>query len=76
MLAYQYVWTRDATTDAPGSQDGGGSGAKRTAAFLLLSYYLPATVWALKRGRRKYLLYSVPFATTLWATLLGRPTAP
>jgi uncharacterized membrane protein len=68
-LAYQYVWTRGATTDATGSQDGGGSGAKRTAVFLLLCYYLPATVWALKRGRRKYLLYSVPFATTLWATL-------
>jgi len=65
-LAYQYVWTRDAATDAPGSQDGGSSGAKRTAVFLLLCFYLPATVWALKRGRRKYLLYSVPFATTLW----------
>ena len=68
-LAYQYVWTRDATTDAPGSQDGGSSGAKRTAMFLLLCYYLPATVWALKRGRRKYLLYSAPFATKLWARL-------
>ena len=68
-LAYQYVWTRDATTDAPGSQDGGGSDAERAAALLLLSYYLPAAVWALKRDRRKYLLYSVPFATILWATL-------
>jgi uncharacterized membrane protein len=68
-LAYQYYWTRDATTDAPGSQDGGSSGAKRTAVFVLLCYYLPATMWALRRGRRKYLLYSVPFATTLWATL-------
>ena len=68
-LAYQYVWTKDATTDAPGSQDGGGSDAKRAVALLLLSYYLPAAVWALKRDRRKYLLYSVPFATTLWTTL-------
>ena len=68
-LAYQYVWTRDTTTDAPGSQDGGGSDAERAAALLLLLYYLPAAVWALKRDRRKYLLYAVPFATTLWATL-------
>ncbi len=75
-LAYQHLRTRGEATDAAGSQDGGGSDAKRTAALLLLSYYLPAAVWALKRGRRKYLLYSAPFATTLWATLWGRSTAP
>ena len=75
-LAYQPLRTRGEATDAAGSQDGGGSDAKRTAALLLLSYYLPAAVWALKRGRRKYLLYSAPFATTLWATLWGRSTAP
>jgi hypothetical protein len=39
------------------------------AALLLLSYYLPAAAWALRRGRRKYLIFSAPFATTLWAAL-------
>jgi uncharacterized membrane protein len=76
MLAYQQLRLRDATADAAGSQNGASSGAKRTAALLLLSYYLPAAVWALKRGRRKYLLYSAPFATTLWATLWERSIAP
>ena len=75
-LAYQHLRTRGEATGAACSQNGGGSDAERTAALLLLSYYLPAAVWALKRGRRKYLLYSAPFATTLWATLWGRSTAP
>ena len=75
-LAYQHLRTRGEATDAAGSQNGGGSDAKRTAALLLLSYFLPAAVWALKRDRRKYLLYSVPFATMLWAALWGRSTAP
>jgi hypothetical protein len=33
----------------------------RTAALLLLPYYLPAEPWALKRDRRKYLAYAAPF---------------
>jgi len=68
-LAYQHLRTRGEATDAAGSQKGGGTDAKRTAALLLLSYYLPAAVWALKRGRRKYLLYSAPFAIALWEVL-------
>ncbi|MDQ3436377.1 MAG: hypothetical protein M3491_03385, partial [Actinomycetota bacterium] len=59
----------------PDPEDSGGPGAERAAALLLLSYYLPAAVWALKRGRRKYLLYSTPFATTLCAALKGRSAA-
>jgi uncharacterized membrane protein len=41
--------------------------AGRGAALLLLSYYLPAAAWALRRRRPKYLIYSAPFALALWA---------
>jgi uncharacterized membrane protein len=69
MLAYQRLRTRSNATDAAESENGGGPSAERSAALLLFSYYLPAAVWALKRGRRKYLLYSAPFATALWEAL-------
>jgi uncharacterized membrane protein len=62
-----------AYTSDPG--DNGHPGTERDAALLLLSYYLPAAAWALKRGNRKYLLYSAPFATTLWAALKGGSAA-
>jgi uncharacterized membrane protein len=68
-LAYQRLQITGNVADAPDSEDSDGPGAERAAAILLLSYYLPAALWALKRGKRKYLLYSAPFATTLWATL-------
>nr|MBA3617146.1 carotenoid biosynthesis protein [Rubrobacteraceae bacterium] len=68
-LAYQRLQIGGNVADAPDPEDSGGPGAERAAALLLLSYYLPAAVWALKRGRRKYLLYSTPFATTLCAAL-------
>jgi uncharacterized membrane protein len=71
-LAYQRLQIGGNVADAPDPEDSGGPGSERAAALLLLSYYLPAAVWALKRGRRKYLLYSAPFATTLWAALKGR----
>jgi hypothetical protein len=69
MLAYQRLRTRSNATDAAESENGGGPSAERSAALLLFSYYLPAAVWALKRGRRKYLLNSAPFATALWEAL-------
>lgn len=74
-LAYQRLETghNAAYTSDPG--DTSGPGTERDAALLLLSYYLPAAAWALKRGKRKYLLYSAPFATTLWAALKGRSAA-
>jgi uncharacterized membrane protein len=75
MLAYQRFQTRINATEAAESENGDGPIAERPAAILLLSYYLPAAVWALKQGRRKYLLYSAPFATTLCAALKGRPAA-
>jgi uncharacterized membrane protein len=75
MLAYQHLRTRGDATEAAESEIGGVPGAEQSAALLLLSYYLPAAVWALKRGRRKYLLYAAPFATTLCAALKGRPAA-
>ena len=71
-LAYQRLQITGNVADAPDSEDSGGPGAERAAALLLLSYYLPAVLWALKQGRRKYLLYSAPFATTLFAALKGR----
>ena len=68
-LAYQHLQTGGNSADPPDSGDSDGPSAERAAALLLLSYYLPATLWALKRRRRKYLLYSAPFATTLWEAL-------
>jgi uncharacterized membrane protein len=74
-LAYQRLQIGGNVADAPDLEDSGGPGAERVAALLLLSYYLPAAVWALKQGRRKYLLYSAPFATTLYAALKGNSAA-
>jgi uncharacterized membrane protein len=55
----------------------GSPEAGRDAALVLLSYYLPAAAWALRRRRRKYLLYSAPFsAVLLWTALGGRPPDP
>jgi len=71
-LAYQRLQITGNVADAPDPEDSGGPRAERAAALLLLSYYLPAAVWALKQGRRKYLLYSASFATTLSAALKGR----
>ena len=74
-LAYQRLQITGNVADVPDPEDSGGPSSERAAALLLLSYYLPAAVWALKRGRRKYLLYSAPFATTLCAALKGRSAA-
>jgi uncharacterized membrane protein len=53
-----------------------GPEAGRSAALLLLFYYLPAAAWATKGHRRRYLLYSAPFAMALWWGLKGRsPTS-
>jgi uncharacterized membrane protein len=69
-LAYQRLESGGNIAEPPDSEeDSSGPGSERAAAVLLLSYYLPAALWALKRGKRKYLLYSAPFATMLWATL-------
>ena len=53
----------------PGAADSPKVG--RTAALLLLPYYLPAAVWALKRRKPKYLLYSAPFSAAVWVALRG-----
>jgi uncharacterized membrane protein len=71
-LSYQRLQITGNVADAPDLEDRGGPETERAAAILLLSYYLPAAVWALKQGRRKYLLYSAPFATTLCAAIMGR----
>jgi hypothetical protein len=74
-LAYQRLETGRNTADPLDIEDSYVPGAERAAALLLLSYYLPAVVWALKRGRRKYIISSLPFATTLCAALKGRSAA-
>jgi uncharacterized membrane protein len=68
-LAYQRLESGGNIAEPPDSEEGSGQGSERAAAVLLLSYYLPAALWAGKRGKRKYLLYSAPFATMMWATL-------
>jgi uncharacterized membrane protein len=74
-LAYQRLQITGNVADVPDPEDSGGPSSERAAALLLLSYYLPAAVWALKQKRRKYLFYSAPFATTLCAALKGRSAA-
>lgn len=74
-LAYQRLQIGGNVADAPDPEDSGGPGAERAAALLLLSYYLPAAVWARKQGRRKYMIFSATFATTLCAALKGRSGA-
>ncbi len=53
----------------PGRNAPNAAAAGRGAALLLLSYYLPAAAWALRRRRPKYLIYSAPFALALWLAL-------
>jgi uncharacterized membrane protein len=74
-LAYQRLQITGNVADVPDPEDSGGPGTERAAALLLLSYYLPAALWALKQKRRKYLFYSAPFATMLCAALKGRSAA-
>ena len=71
-LAYQLLDPDDERTrpSQPGAADSPKVG--RTAALLLLPYYLPAAVWALKRRKPKYLLYSAPFSVAAWAALRGQ----
>ena len=75
-LAYQRLEIWRSTAEAPGPRNTGYPGAGRDGALLLLSYYLPAAAWALKRRRPKYLIYSAPFATALWAALKGGSHGP
>jgi uncharacterized membrane protein len=46
--------------------------AARDAARLLLPYYLPAAIWALRNRRPQYLLYSAPFALAAALALADR----
>ena len=71
-LAYQLLDPDDERTRP--SQSGAADSPElgRTAALLLLPYYLPAAAWALKRRKPKYLLYSAPFSVASWAALRGR----
>jgi uncharacterized membrane protein len=61
-LAYRHLDPEHNVADTPRPK------AARGAALLLLSYYLPAAAWALRRRRLKYLLFSAPFALVLWGS--------
>jgi uncharacterized membrane protein len=63
-LAYQHLDPGRNAAEASVPRTSG-----RGAALLLLSYYLPAAAWALKKRRPKYLIYSAPFALALWVAL-------
>jgi uncharacterized membrane protein len=74
-LVYQRLSSDGAAGSSRARSAGaGGPEAGRGAALLLLSYYLPAAVWATKGGRCEYLLYSAPITVTLWAALKEHPS--
>jgi uncharacterized membrane protein len=68
-LAYQLSKPGDNPAGAPDPWTAGGPQAGRSAALLLLTYYLPAAAWTLKRRRPRHLIYSAPFAAALWVAL-------
>ena len=68
-LAYELFDPGRSPAVTPGPWSAGGSQAGRGAALLLLSYYLPAAAWTLKRRRPRHLVYSAPFAAALWTAL-------
>lgn len=70
-LAYQRLNHDDENASPLPPGTAGSPEAGRTAALLLLPYYLPTVAWALKRRRPKYLLCSVAFSAALWAALRG-----
>ncbi len=70
-LAYQHFNPDDEIAHALGPGAAGSREAGRNASLLLLPYYLPAAMWALKRRQPKYLLYSGLFSIALWASLRG-----
>ena len=76
VLAYQSLDPGTDATDPARPGAAGGLEAGWSAALLLLCYYLPVAAWATKRRRRRYLLYSAPFAVALWAGLKGRSPTP
>lgn len=55
--------------DTPGAA--GSTAAGRTAALLLLPYYLPAAAWAFWRRKPRFLLYSALFPITMALALTG-----
>lgn len=58
VAVYERVYGREA------GPDGG-----RLPVLVLLTYYLAAVAWAVRRRRPKYLLYSLPFPVALYAGL-------
>ena len=75
-LAHQRLEIGSSAAEAPDPRKAGYPAAGRGGALLLLSYYLPAAAWTLKRRRPRYLIYSAPFAMALWAALKGSSQGP
>ena len=74
--AYRSLAPNEDTADPGRPWAAGGPEAGRAAALLLLLYYLPAAVWAIRRRGWRYLLYSTPFTGALLLALKGRRPVP
>jgi uncharacterized membrane protein len=74
--SYRSLAPDEETADAKRPWAAGGPESGRAAALILLLYYLPAAVWAVRRRGWRYLLYSAPFTGTLCLALKGRRPAP
>jgi len=67
VLLYQYVTSgKEVAND---EQPRRKPGVERLAIVMLLPYYLVSAVWAIKKRRPRYLLYSMIFPTALIAAL-------
>ncbi len=76
IIGYQRILRRDEDIDLSYPGGAGTESSGRTAALLLLPYYLPAVAWALKRGKTKYLLYSALLPAAILLALKGRSSNP
>ncbi len=67
VLLYQYVTRSDevANDEQPRRQ----LSVERLSVVMLLPYYLVSAIWAIKKRKPRYLLYSVVFPTVLVAAL-------
>lgn len=67
VLLYQHL-TRDGEA-ADDEQPVGQSGVERVSVVMLLPYYLVCAIWAIRKRKPKYLLYSVLFPAVLISAL-------
>lgn len=70
--AYRLLAPDEGAADPGDPWAAAGPDSGRAAALLLLLYYLPAALWAIRRRGWRYLIYSAPFAGALCLALKGR----